>query len=87
MKFKLLLVLMAFHAMMFAQTQPVAPVKVVTDEYFGVKIDDPYQYLEDMKNPEVEQWFKGQGDYTRTVLDHINGRDELIAKFLSLIHI
>ena len=84
MKFKLLFAMMVFHTIIFAQTQPVAPVKVVTDEYFGVKIDDPYQYLEDMKNPEVIQWFKGQGDYTRTVLDHINGRDELIAKFKEL---
>ena len=76
--------MLACHAIVLAQTQPVAPVKVVTDEYFGVKIDDPYQYIEDMKNPEVEQWFKGQGDYSRTVLDRINGRDELIAKFKEL---
>ena len=84
MKFKLLMLMLACHAIVLAQTQPVAPVKVVTDEYFGVKIDDPYQYIEDMKNPEVEQWFKGQGDYSRTVLDRINGRDELIAKFKEL---
>ena len=84
MKFKLLMLMLACHGIALAQTQPVAPVKVVTDEYFGVKIDDPYQYLEDMKDPEVEQWFKGQGDYSRTVLDRINGRDELIAKFKEL---
>lgn len=84
MKFKFLILLLACYAIGFSQTQPIAPVKVVTDEYFGVKIDDPYQYLEDMKNPDVEEWFKGQGDYSRTVLDRINGRDELIAKFKEL---
>jgi prolyl oligopeptidase len=81
MKRTLLVLLLASQMMAFAQTQPVAPVKIVTDEYFGQKIDDPYRYLEDLKDPDVDQWFKGQGDYTRGVLDKIQGRDQLLAKF------
>lgn len=81
MKRFLLVLLLAGHLVTLAQTQPVAPVKIVTDEYFGQKIDDPYRYLEDLKNPDVDQWFKGQGDYTRGVLDKIKGRDQLVAKF------
>jgi hypothetical protein len=38
---------------------PVAAVRVVTDEYFGVKVADPYRYMEDLANPEVAAWFKG----------------------------
>mgnify|MGYP001816396654 FL=1 len=92
MKIKLLLFLLGTSFFLAAQ-QPVAPVKVVTDEYFGQKIDDPYRYLEDMKDEAVIDWFKGQGDYTTEVMKNVTGREELIAKFneldqrLSLIHI
>jgi prolyl oligopeptidase len=59
---------------------PVAPVRPVTDEYFGVKVVDPYRYMENMKDPEVEAWFKAQNDYTRAVLARIPGRDALLAE-------
>ena len=83
MKIKFLCLLLGTSLFMTAQ-QPVAPVKVVTDEYFGQKIDDPYRYLEDMKDESVINWFKGQGDYTAEVMNLVNGRDELIAKFKEL---
>jgi prolyl oligopeptidase len=47
---------------------PVAPVRAVTDDYHGTKVVDPYRYMEDLKDPEVQVWFKGQNDYTRAVL-------------------
>ena len=81
MKLVLIIFLLAGQLVTLAQTQPVAPVKVVTDEYFGQKVEDPYRYLEDLKDPKVDQWYKEQGDYTRGILDRIEGRDALIAKF------
>ena len=81
MKKLLLLLLLTPCFGVLAQNQPVAPVKIVVDEYFGQKIEDPYRYLEDLKEPDVDQWFKGQGDYARGVLDKIKGRDQLLAKF------
>ena len=83
MKIKLLLFLLGTSFFLAAQ-QPVAPVKVVTDEYFGQKIDDPYRYLEDMKDEAVIDWFKGQGDYAAEIMKNVTGRDELIAKFKDL---
>ncbi len=83
MKIKLLLFLLGTSFYLAAQ-QPVAPVKVVTDEYYGQTVDDPYRYLEDMKDESVINWFKGQGDYTAEVMKNITGRDELIAKFKEL---
>jgi prolyl oligopeptidase len=59
---------------------PVATVRVVTDEYFGVKVADPYRYMEDLTNAEVSAWFKGQNDYTRAVLGRIPGRAALLAR-------
>jgi len=44
-----------------APSQPVAAVKPVTEEYFGTRVTDPYRYMENMKDPEVQKWFKGPG--------------------------
>ena len=63
---------------------PVAPVRIITDEYFGVKVSDPYRYMEDLSNPEVVAWFKGQNDYTRAVLARISGREALLAQIKAL---
>lgn len=57
---------------------PVAPVRNVADSYFGTTVDDPYRYMEDIKNPEVEAWLKGQADYTKAVLGKIPQRDEIL---------
>ena len=57
---------------------PAAPVRNVTDTYFGTKIDDPYRYMEDIKDPQVEAWLKAQADYTRAVLAKIPQRDEIL---------
>lgn len=63
---------------------PVAPVRPVTDEYFGTNVVDPYRYMENLKDPAVEAWFKGQNDYTRAVLARIPGRDALLARIKKL---
>ncbi|MDP9172601.1 MAG: prolyl oligopeptidase family serine peptidase [Planctomycetota bacterium] len=57
---------------------PVAMVKPIVDDYFGVKVTDPYRYMEDLTNPQVKQWFKAQSDYTRAVLDRIPGRQAML---------
>ncbi|MBV8631388.1 MAG: prolyl oligopeptidase family serine peptidase, partial [Silvibacterium sp.] len=67
-----------------APAPPVAMVKIVTDEYFGATVADPYRYMEDLKNPEVQAWFKGQNDYTRAVLGQIPGRADLLARIKEL---
>jgi prolyl oligopeptidase len=57
---------------------PVAPVKEVTETFFGVTVADPYRYMEDMKNPEVAAWMKAEADYTRAALDKVPQRNELL---------
>ncbi|MEO8187640.1 MAG: hypothetical protein ABI580_09795, partial [Burkholderiaceae bacterium] len=65
-------------ALAFAQAAPpVAPVKPVTDTYFGVTVTDPYRYMENMKDAEVAAWTKAQADYTHAVLSKIPGRATL----------
>ena len=63
---------------------PTAPVRPVTDDYHGRKVIDPYRYMEDLKDAEVQAWFKGQNEYTRAVLASIPGRAELLARIKTL---
>lgn len=56
---------------------PSTPERPVVDDYYGTKITDSYRWIEDMKNPEVQKWFKDQGNYTNSVIKKISGRDAL----------
>lgn len=59
---------------------PAAHPRPVTDIYFGTKIVDPYRYMENLQDPEVQAWIKAQNDYTRSVLAKIPGREKLLAR-------
>src|SRR5471030_2586872 len=65
-------------------SQPVAPVRPVTDTYFGTKVVDPYRWMEDLKSPEMQGWMKAQNDYTRDFLGKLPGREALIKRVLDL---
>jgi len=67
-----------------ALSPPVAPVRTVVDDYFGVKVADPYRYMENLKDPEVEAWFKAQNDFTHATLDRIPGRGKLLTRIHEL---
>ena len=80
-----LAIFLATPWMLTAQTTglkspPIAAVRPVTDGFFGIKVIDPYRYMEDMANPEVAAWFKAQNDHARAVLARIPGRRELLAQ-------
>jgi len=59
---------------------PLIQAKPVEDEYFGIKISDPYRYMENLKDPEVRHWIKAQSEYSRSILNSIPGRQSLIDK-------
>ena len=61
-----------------------APVRPVTDDYYGTKITDPYRYMENLKDPEVSSWMKAQSDYARGVLSALPGREQLLARIKQL---
>ena len=47
------------------------------DTYFGIKIQDPFRWLEDDRSPETESWVKEQNKTTFNYLDKIPFRKEL----------
>lgn len=61
-----------------ADRPALAPVKPVTDNYFGVEIKDPYRYMENMDDTVFLSWMKEFADYSRGVIDEIPGRSSLI---------
>jgi prolyl oligopeptidase len=68
-----------------AQLKPQsAQEKVVTDEYFGVKLDDPYRYLENLDDPKVVEWMKSNANYARAKINEVPERQNLINKLNQL---
>jgi len=57
-----------------AESTPHTPKKPVTNEYQGVKVDDPYLWLEDDQNPDVKAWSDAQNQHTRAYLDKLPDR-------------
>lgn len=63
---------------------PVAPVRPVTDDYFGIKVTDSYRYFEKPDDPEFMAWLKGQDAYTRAQLARIPARDAFLKRVIEL---
>ncbi|MDH3216955.1 MAG: prolyl oligopeptidase family serine peptidase [Candidatus Krumholzibacteria bacterium] len=67
-----------------AEEPPKAAVENVTDEYYGTEVDDPYRYMEDLDNPQVQEWIKAQADYTKDVLKKLPVREALFKRLQEL---
>jgi len=63
---------------------PEAPVRPVIEDYFGAKVVDPYRYMENLQDPEVQAWFKREDDRTRAMLATIPGRLRLLDRIKQL---
>jgi prolyl oligopeptidase len=63
---------------------PVATVNVVTDDYDGTKIDDPYRWLEDAKAPATRAWIDEENAYTQQYLAQIKNRPEIVSQLTAL---
>src|SRR5271169_2450414 len=54
------------------------------DMYFGKTYKDPYRWLENLKDKDVEAWFKAQADLTDGLLAKIPGMDALAQEWMAL---
>jgi prolyl oligopeptidase len=55
-----------------------------SDIYFGKTYKDPYRWLENLKDKDVEAWFKAQAELTDSVLAKIPARDALANEWMEL---
>jgi prolyl oligopeptidase len=62
---------------LWAQNPPATPAHNVTESIHGVKITDPYRWLEEQESPETRAWISKQNAYTRSRLDSIPQRDAI----------
>jgi prolyl oligopeptidase len=58
-----------------APSYPATRRADLTEVIHGVKISDPYRWLEDEKSPEVQTWMNAQDQYTRAELAKLPGRE------------
>lgn len=68
-----------------AAAPPVAPVRPVSDTYFGTTIVDPYRWMES-SSPELDAWMKGQAEHTSRALAALPLRAALRERVQSLAH-
>ena len=70
-----------------AQTPCAAPPKArvaeVTDDYFGIRLADPYRWMES-GGDELADWVTRQGAYTECRLATLPGREQLAARVRNL---
>jgi len=59
----------------------------LVDDYHGVKVPDPYRWLEDQNSPETRAWIKAEDDRTRSVLDGLPGRDAIRQRLTALMNV
>ncbi|MBD1556333.1 S9 family peptidase [Vibrio sp. S9_S30] len=58
----------------------------VVDEYFGVKVSDPYRWLEDDQSIETAEWVTSQNQVTSDYLNQIPYRQEITDRLSNLIN-
>ena len=63
---------------------PVAAARPISENFYGMEVVDDYRYMENLKDPEVQSWFKRQNDYTRAVLGNLPGRAALLKRIVEL---
>mgnify|MGYP002377060809 CR=1 FL=1 len=65
-------------------TYPHTEKKVVVDDYFGTKVDDPYRWLEDDNAEETKAWVQEQNKVTGRYLSTIPYRDKIKTRLEAL---
>ncbi len=70
---------------LFAQTPPATRTDDVTEVIHGVKITDPYRWLEDQTSPETRAWIEKQNAYARSLLDKIPEREGIRKRLSELM--
>jgi prolyl oligopeptidase len=66
---------------------PKAATSIVSDDYHGRRVNDPYRWLEHADAAETQRFVEEQNAHTRSVLEDVPGRDELRRRVEQLLTI
>jgi prolyl oligopeptidase len=66
---------------------PFTPVDAVTEVLHGVRVTDPYRWLEDQDSPRTREWLNAQYMYARSYLDAIPSRDRIRQRIQELLDV
>lgn len=82
---RLVVVVCALVSPALAQPKyPATRTVDASDTYFGKVYKDPYRWLEQTKDKDVEAWFKANAEITDGLLAKIPGRDMLVKEWTEL---
>ncbi|HEX6838293.1 MAG TPA: S9 family peptidase, partial [Polyangia bacterium] len=81
------IILVALLALMTNLKYPDTKRDAVVDDVHGVKIPDPYRWLEDASRPEVKAWMASEDKLARGFLSQLPGRDKLAARLKELFYL
>jgi prolyl oligopeptidase len=65
-------------------TYPPTKTCDAADSYFGKTYNDPYRWLENLKDQDVTNWFRAQSALADSLLDKIPGRNALVEEWTKL---
>ncbi len=65
---------------------PQSPRGTASDDYFGVRIPDPYRWLEDLNRPQTLAWIRSQNQFTESYLAQFPLRDTLRSRLTELFN-
>ena len=66
------------------QIPPPFAAGATTDTLWNVKVPDPYRALENVADPQVQQWMRSQAEATSAVLAKIPARNALLTRIREL---
>ena len=64
---------------------PATARQDIADVLHGVRVEDPYRWLEPVDAPEVQRWVAEQSAYTRRVLDALPTQAALTERFTDIL--
>jgi prolyl oligopeptidase len=67
--------------------RPVTRKSAVVEELHGIRVSDPYRWLEEADSAEVRTWTDQQNAHTRKIVDAIQGREGLRGQVKDLLQI
>jgi prolyl oligopeptidase len=80
------LVVMASLSLAQSLQYPAARKAEQSDTYHGVKVSDPYRWLEDDRSEEVAQWVKAENEMTFSYLDKIPYRAQVMKRLEQVLN-